>query len=133
MQEIGPTLGEQPDVEAEVRHTLGVTYRGLGAYPEAVALLERALAIRAKILGADAVDTIDTRNELVLSMLWVGRFEYAAELAAAALETSVTAQGERHPLTLTARYNLARVHIALGLWGEAKVALESGSGRLKRP
>jgi len=49
---IDASLAGEPETDATVRATLGVTFRDLGRYSEAQPLLEQALAIRRRLLGS---------------------------------------------------------------------------------
>ena len=57
---ISPSFADQPEVEAEVRHTIGDTYNTLGRYDEAQPLLESALEMRAGLMGTDSPEAIET-------------------------------------------------------------------------
>jgi len=61
---ISPSFADQPEVEAEVRHTIGDTYNTLGRYDEAQPLLESALEMRAGLIGADSPEAIETMASL---------------------------------------------------------------------
>lgn len=63
-QRISPSFEDQPEVEAEVRHTIGDTYNTLGRYEEALPLLESALEIRGRVLGRESSEAIETMASL---------------------------------------------------------------------
>ncbi|MBA4147674.1 MAG: tetratricopeptide repeat protein [Verrucomicrobia bacterium] len=50
-ERIDKDLKDQPDVEAELRNTLGGVYSVIGQYPSAKANYQKALAMRRKLLG----------------------------------------------------------------------------------
>jgi hypothetical protein len=50
-EHIGESLKNEPDVEAELRSTLGEVYAALGDYPKAAAMHRQALVIRRKLFG----------------------------------------------------------------------------------
>ena len=62
-------LAGEPEIEASIRHTIGNTYRALGASVEAETHLARAYDLRLKLLGAEAVETIDSLNALVKTLV----------------------------------------------------------------
>lgn len=49
---IGEDFSTDPDAEAEVRTTLGITYQSMAFFDEAKAQLEKALALRRQVYGA---------------------------------------------------------------------------------
>ena len=51
-------FAKQPEVEAEIRQTIGQTYYDLGLYPEGRKQLEQALTLRRRVLGPDNPKTI---------------------------------------------------------------------------
>src|SRR5262249_6677830 len=53
-------FGSQPEVEASIRHTIGVAYRDLSLFAEAQTQLERALDLRRRALGSEHAETLDT-------------------------------------------------------------------------
>ena len=63
-KEIEGSFADQPEVEARIRNTLGVTYYALGAYDLAQPHLERALALRRPALGDLHADTLHSMLNL---------------------------------------------------------------------
>jgi serine/threonine protein kinase len=61
---IESSFADQPEVEAEVRHTIGDTYNALGRYDEAEPLLESALQMRIELVGKDSPEAIETMASL---------------------------------------------------------------------
>jgi len=61
---IPSSFSDQPEIEAEVRHTIGDTYNALGRYDEAEPLLESALEMRTELVGNDSPETIETMASL---------------------------------------------------------------------
>ena len=58
------TLKAQPEVEADLRLTLGGVYRDLGDYPKAEAMLQQALAIRKKLHGEKSLPVASVLDQL---------------------------------------------------------------------
>ena len=58
------TLKAQPEVEADLRLTLGGVYRDLGDYPKAEAMLQQALAIRKKLHGEKSLPVASLLDQL---------------------------------------------------------------------
>jgi len=61
---IDDELADQPEVEAEIRNTIGVVYIELGDYAAAEAVLHRALDLRRALFGDEHADTLDTMYNL---------------------------------------------------------------------
>lgn len=64
----------QQDVEAQLRHTLGITYRELGLYPESKNQFSKALAIRKSLFKETDKSVIESLNELGLIYLYMGNY-----------------------------------------------------------
>lgn len=63
-QRIPGKFGNEPQVEAAIRNTVGTAYSGLGLYPEAAKQLEAALDLRRRVFGREHPDTLKTMNDL---------------------------------------------------------------------
>lgn len=83
---IGTDLSAQPEVEAAVRTTLGLTYEGLGLVDKAGTQLRQALEVRRANLPADDPAVAESLNELGALAQYRGDYEGADTLLAAALE-----------------------------------------------
>ena len=64
-ERVGKELTNQPEVEAELRSTIGTTYFELGDYPKAIAMHREALRLRKSIFG-------DTNELVALSLNELG-------------------------------------------------------------
>jgi serine/threonine-protein kinase len=73
-------LGDHPEIEAEVRTTIGVTYQNLGLYDEAEPHLRRALAIREELYGKDHPDVAESLRNLAVILRRKGEFSQAEPL-----------------------------------------------------
>jgi serine/threonine protein kinase/tetratricopeptide (TPR) repeat protein len=60
VDEIDASFAEQPEIDAAVRATIGLTYLRLGRFDEAEPLLMRALEIRQRIFGDKHIDTAES-------------------------------------------------------------------------
>jgi tetratricopeptide (TPR) repeat protein len=108
---------DQPDVEAAVRTTLGLTYRRVDLFETrgtseqykkaAREHLEAALAIRERTLGKDHLDTLDSLETLISVLLEQGRASDAEPLCRRLLESYRRLSGDEDPDTLYAMYTLA--------------------------
>ncbi len=63
-QRLDDDLTDQPEVEADLRETLGTVYHELGEYSEAEAMCEKALELRKKTSGAESLDTARILKQL---------------------------------------------------------------------
>ncbi len=70
----------QPEVEAEVRHSLGLAYLNIGRWKEAEHQLETVLALRRQALGASHDKTIQSIEDLQLTYSILDNPEGALEL-----------------------------------------------------
>ena len=104
----------QPETEATMRTTLGVTYRELGLYSEAGRELTRALALHERFSGARLRDVVSAQNELGDLWLLQSRLEPADSILTRALAAGRSALGARDPLVGKALSNLAYVRFLQG-------------------
>jgi len=81
-----------PATEATLRHTLGMTYRSLALYDEAERQLERALAIRLRLVGPAHPDVAEIYGSL--GRLYNVRGQYAAADSVLRLALAIA---RRHP------------------------------------
>jgi serine/threonine protein kinase len=116
---IAGAFKDQPAVEAEVRHTLGLTYWYLSEAPLAIRQHKRALELLEAKLGPDHPDTLSVRNNLAGAYLDAGRTAEAVPLLEASLKLREAKLGPDHPDTLSSRNNLAEAYRAAGRTAEA--------------
>ena len=83
--QVGRELAAQPEIEAAVRRTLGITYQDIGLYNEAEQQLSRALALRRKHLGSEHPETAQSLKDYALVRHWQGDLDTAAVYYQAAL------------------------------------------------
>ena len=93
VDEMGKYLGQrleelkgQPEVEADLRRTLGMVYRDLAIYTNAEAMLQRSLKLREKAHGSDSLDVSDVVFHLSEVYRLEGRNEKAERGFRRALE-----------------------------------------------
>jgi tetratricopeptide (TPR) repeat protein len=104
--------GAPPDVAEEAASRLlsglaGYRHRALGAYAEARALYERALALCEKRFGANDPRTAETLNNLALVVRDEGDSGSAKKLLERALAINEQAFGDEHIQTVVSLNNLA--------------------------
>jgi tetratricopeptide (TPR) repeat protein len=102
---------KQPLVEASIRRTIGVTYTGLGIYPQAQVQLEKALELRRRFLGDEHPDTLIVDENLADVYLDQGKYAKAEALYSKTLAARRRILGEQHPDTLTSMFDLAEANM----------------------
>jgi serine/threonine protein kinase len=115
----------KPALEADVRHTLGMTYWYLGKFAAASPLLEKAHAIRLRELGPDHLDTLTSLLDLALARWKEGKTNEAVRLARQALERRRRLLGPEHQETLWTQLNL-------GLFLEVESQLDEAESVLRQ-
>jgi serine/threonine protein kinase/tetratricopeptide (TPR) repeat protein len=103
-------LPDDPLVEASIRTTLGLSYRGLGNYEAAEHHLERAVRIRRRDLGDDHATTLETMLALAWVYWYLGRYDQAERMWLETLSVSRRRLGDDHPDTLHAIAGLAALY-----------------------
>jgi len=131
---IAGKFGQQPEVEASIRETIGETYRDLGLYAEARMHLERALELRRRVLGAEDPKTLTTMNHLG----WVHEFQGMSARAEAvfseALETRRRVLSRDHRDTMDAAAGLGLAYREQGKFAASEaLAREVEVERRERP
>ncbi len=110
--------------EALRLNNLGVVHEAMGAYAEARALYERALAIRAQTLGPNHPDVAQTLNNLANAHAAAGADAEAQALYERALAIREPALGHHHPDVAQTLNNLALVHGHTGAYAQARALHE---------
>ena len=70
-------LKNQPQIEAEIRRTLGLTFMNLGEFDQAKIHLDKALNLDEKIYGKQSKETAQNLHDLALYYHWIGKYELA--------------------------------------------------------
>jgi tetratricopeptide (TPR) repeat protein/predicted Ser/Thr protein kinase len=112
-------FGSHPLVEAAIRTSFGETFRGLGLYEEAEPHLVRAARLRAKLLGEENPDTLDSRHYLAELYRQQGRFADSQVLTEENISISTRVRGPEHPDTLTFLGDLALLYGDQGKYDKA--------------
>ena len=107
-----------------MRDNLARAYQETGRLAEAVALFERTLADRERILGANHPDTLTSRNNLAHAYQETGRLAEAVALLERTLADRERILGADHPDTLGSRNNLAHAYQETGRLAEAVALFE---------
>src|SRR5262249_21148195 len=103
---IDEAFAGQPELEAAVRNTLGMTYWHLGKYDAAAPHLIKAYKIRLKQLGPDHPDTLTSLHNLFMLRWRQDNLKEGVELGRRALEGRRRVLGPDHEDTLWTQLNL---------------------------
>ncbi|MFM9995595.1 MAG: tetratricopeptide repeat protein [Phycisphaerales bacterium] len=112
------TLGDEPEVVAALRMTIGETYLSLGHYGEARESLDGAYTLLASLHGPAHRDTIAAANLLARAHTELADFARGEALHREALGAAIALHGGAHP-------QVARVLIDLGSCLERRGELEA--------
>lgn len=121
---IEKSLAGQPDVEASVRSTVGLTFYRLGLYDDAAPHLRRVFELREKLLGPTARDTLAAMNNLAELLKAQSKYAEAEPLFRKSWELRKQEFGTNDPETLGALANLAQMLQVQGRLDEAQPLLE---------
>jgi len=113
----------QPLVEASVRETIGNTYRDLGLWTDSLPHLERAMALRQRVLGRVHTDTLRTMSELGMVYVMTSRYSAADTIFTEVYNTRRRLFGKEQPETLAALNDLMIVVTRLGNYERAVTGL----------
>jgi tetratricopeptide (TPR) repeat protein len=107
---IDTELAKQPAIQATVMDTIGTVYMGLGLYPEARPLLDRAVSTRHRLKDTEPEDLSESLNHL--ADLQTIQAEYAAAEKA---YREAASQQATHPNSRRSQINLASSLYGLGI------------------
>jgi eukaryotic-like serine/threonine-protein kinase len=113
-------FANQPEVEAEIRNTIGDTYDDLGMYPEARKQLEQAVQLETRALGPKDPKTLHSLGLLGYVVYQQGDMTKAETLLTQLLEDDRRVLGPEHPDTLRAAKSLATVYLAEAKYPQAQ-------------
>lgn len=116
---IDDAFPDQPEVEAALRNTLGMTYRSLGLFDKAEEQIREVVAIRRRVLGMKDPETVKSIQNLAVLCSDRGSFDEAEKLLREVLENASRTLGEEHELILSAMSSLSSVLKDQGQYEEA--------------
>jgi tetratricopeptide (TPR) repeat protein len=125
-------FADQPELEAAVRNTLGMTYYYLGEFKAANAQLEQAYAIRRELLGEDDPGTLTCLQNLASTAWRQGNYGEAEAKCRRALEKRRCVLGPEDPDTLWTQLRLGLFLLEQDRLDEAEVLLRPGIESCKR-
>jgi eukaryotic-like serine/threonine-protein kinase len=99
-KEIDSGLAEDPEMQAQMMHTMGEVYYNLGSYKEAESLLRRAVNIRKQVLGPESRDALSSMSSLSQVLTDESQFDEAEKLSRESYEGARKSLGPGDPDTL---------------------------------
>ncbi len=100
---------KHPEVEAEIRGSLGQVYHAMAKYTESEVQSRRYYELSVSLNGRDHVDTLKAQNNLGSTLQQLGRWEEAEELLSDCASRRERLVGATAARTLSTRENLASV------------------------
>ncbi|MEX2317270.1 MAG: tetratricopeptide repeat protein [Pirellulales bacterium] len=110
---------DQPLIEARLRTTLGKSFSYLGESKIAAEQYEFAHALRAKLLGPQHAETLESVSNLAGGYRTLGRHAEALKLDQQTFALRMTQLGPAHPDTLKSMKHIADGYDALGRFEQA--------------
>ena len=95
-EKINQELSGQPLVQARLMDTMGLVYRNLGLYQQAIVLLEKALANRRHVLGSQHQEVSASLNSLGTLLYYQGKYPEAEKCFREALDIRRRLFGNEH-------------------------------------
>jgi serine/threonine protein kinase len=132
LKAIDEKFRDQPKVEADLRQVVGMLYRALGQFDNAIPLMKRALELRRREYGDDHRKSITSIDELALTLQYGGELEAAEPLAREALERKQRIFGDDFLGTLIALNNVGLLLRAQGKLVEAEPFLQQAADTGRR-
>lgn len=99
----------QPETGASLLTTIGTVYTNLTEYDRAIAMLERALAVRRQLHGEQHADVVQSRERLGEALLEKRKLAEADVQLQQALRTSLQLFGEQHIQSASVLHSLGRL------------------------
>ncbi len=122
-REIETGLVRDPELQARLMGTMGTIYGDLGLPAVSRPLLQRALETRTRLLGPDALETLDSRIAWGTLLSSEGAFRNAEAFGRETVARSLRTLGPGHRLTLAAQDQLATSILFQGRYPEAEAML----------
>jgi serine/threonine protein kinase/tetratricopeptide (TPR) repeat protein len=117
-------FSQQPEVQASILQTVGVTYWSIGESVKAVEFLTRSSDAYRHALGAEHPDSLANLDYLARAYLLAGKTSQAVALFEQVRDARVRKLGAGHPDTLTILDNLAWAYLVAGRTAEAVALFE---------
>ena len=121
---VGGKFKDQPEVEAAVRRTIGLTYIDLGLYAQARSQMERASAVFESSVGRAHRDTLSTINSLAIIDYGEGKFAESEARGKRVVADQRRLLGPTDPDTLASLEQLAATYTVEAKFKEGEKILE---------
>jgi serine/threonine protein kinase/Flp pilus assembly protein TadD len=120
-ERVGKDLKDQPEVEAELRGTIGDVYWALSLYTNAETMHRAALTIRRSLWGNLNTNVADSLDGLARALQWQKwQPDQAEPLFQEALNIRTNLLGAEHPKIAASLFNLGYVRACQGRYPEAE-------------
>jgi serine/threonine protein kinase/tetratricopeptide (TPR) repeat protein len=106
LRAIDERFGDQPAVDAQLRHALAGVYSKMGLLDAAHPLLQSALATRRRVLGDDHPRTLESVNDMACLLQEEGKFAEAQALFQELIDARRRVLGPEHEDTVGALNNM---------------------------
>ncbi len=129
---IGKDLKDEPDVEAELRSTVGEVYGELGEYEKAEAMLYQALAIQKQLLGNEHRNVANSLQKLAGAVRRQGKNAEAEKMYREVLAMRRKLLGNDHSEVAETLNNLGSLLTKEGNYAAAEVVLREALATRRR-
>ena len=119
-RDIDAGLAQDPELQAQLLHTMGNVHMSLGLFSIAEKQFNRTIDIRRSVLGANHIDTLKSMERLALTLYRRGKYADAEALARETLDAARRLFGTDHPTTLAAQTGFGLILLAQGKRDEAE-------------
>ncbi len=117
--QIETDLAGQPFLQARLMYTIGNVYEGLGLYPPAQQMLERAARIQTGLLGPNHQETLASQRLLARILEYRAQYKEAEKLYLDTLERQERVFGARNVETLRTKSALGALYNEQGRYADA--------------
>ena len=124
-------FGRRPAVGAQLLTAIGKAYLSIGLVAQATPLHQRALEVRAELLGPDHPDTLQVSADVALGLAELGRLAEAETVLVETLERRRRVSGAEDRETLALLANLGSLRRRQGRYEEARVLLSDALDGLR--
>jgi eukaryotic-like serine/threonine-protein kinase len=119
-KDIAAGLSNDPELQAKMMYTMGITYDSLGLYSQARLLIEGTAEIQRRVLGPAHPETLQTMGSLASVLYHEGHYADAEKLDRETRDIHRRVFGLEHPDTLASMSNLANDLTSQGHYAEAE-------------
>jgi serine/threonine protein kinase len=121
---IGGKFAAQPGVEADIRQTMGDTYRDLSLLPQAEQQFEKAYALRLQASGKDDPNTIEGLGNLASLRADQGKYAEATQIQEGVVNNLTRVLGADNRRTVVAMQSLGVFYLYQGLYAKSEPLLK---------